>query len=252
MNSEKKKNESFVFSNHANIFYESYGSGTPMIMLHGNMQNNSYFSKQVAFFKTRFNVITIDSRGHGKSDFGLSKLTLNLLAEDVINVINALKLDHLILLGFSDGGNIALRLAQLIPEKMIAIIAVGANSSPNGLKNLVKIPSGVLYRLLKKMATFKMFSSVKWLNERAEVIALMIHEPDLIEDQMHRIRLPILIITGQYDLVHLHHSQMMCEALPLAKLEIIKNSGHNLLRTHAKLANNIIMAFLDQIEIKNN
>ena len=140
--------EGFIESYGTVLHYNSYGQGIPLIMLHGSMQDASYFDKQVIFFKNKFRVITIDSPGHGKSTFSIKRLSIEDMADHIVHVLKELNIDHFILLGFSDGANIALKIAQKIPERFLALVLIGANLSPEGLKAYILIPIKIAYAVL--------------------------------------------------------------------------------------------------------
>ena len=142
------------------IHYNSYGEGTVMIMLHGNMQDASYFDKQVAFFKDKFRIITIDSPGHGKSTFSGKRLSIDNMAEHIINVLNYVNVDKFIMIGFSDGANISLKIAQRIPEKFLALVIIGANLTPEGLKSYIFIPAKIAYLILDRLRFIPIFDQV--------------------------------------------------------------------------------------------
>lgn len=243
--SADNKSQRFILSDGARIFYEINGSGIPMVMLHGNMQNANYFKNQIDYFMTYYQVITIDSRGHGKSDFGHHRLSLDVLAEDVIKILDELNVKQAIILGFSDGGNIAIKIAQLIPERLMAVIAVGSNMSPQGLKMLSIVPIHFLYTV------FNLLSRLKWFDEKAQTLSLMIHEPNISNEQLNQIFVPVLMMTGQFDVIRRKHSQMIAQELPLSEWVILKHGGHDLLRRQSKLSNEIISAFLSKLERSN-
>ncbi len=245
-NSDKFKSQGFVHSNNANIFYSCYGSGIPLILLHGNMQDASYFKKQIDYFSQFYRVVAVDSRGHGKSEFGQVRLTLDMLSKDIENLMASLEIESAIILGFSDGGNIAIKLAFDNPKKIMAVIAISPNLTPEGLKKWVKIPVELLYQLCR------LLDSLQWFDKKAQVLSLMLHEPNMSSIELNQIKIPLLILAGQNDFIHKNHIQMIASELPNAKLTVIENSGHDLLITHADSANTHILSFLKTVILENN
>ncbi|MZQ98871.1 MAG: alpha/beta fold hydrolase [Acidaminobacter sp.] len=237
----KSANAGYIISDGARIYYERYGSGTSLVLIHGNMQDASYFKKQIEYFKAYYEVITIDSRGHGKSDFGHLRLSLDVLAEDVIKILCYLEVKRTIILGFSDGGNIAVKIAQSIPEKLIAIVAVGSNITPQGLKLLSRISVLIGYQIANALSNFT------WFNQKAQTLALMTFEPNIPKSQLNQIFIPVLILTGQFDVIRSKHSQMIAKELPNSEWVVLKHSGHNLLKWQAEKANEIIFTFLKKM-----
>lgn len=235
----------FIISSCDKIHYESYGKGIPLIMLHGNGQDSSYFLKQLEFFKDYFNVILVDSRGHGNSDFGRKRISLNILTEDIQNLMSELKISKAFILGFSDGGNIAIKLAESIPNKILALITISPNLNPNGLKPWFRALIQLAYHLSRKLSKFK------WFSENAQLLSLMIHDATTTKAKLKEIQIPVLIFAGQYDIIHDKHIHMIGNLIPKAKRRIIPCSGHNLLRTHSAKVNQEIYDFLRQfIDIK--
>ena len=136
------------------LYYRECGKGQPMILLHGNGEDGTYFEKQIRFFSKKYRVIAIDTRGHGKSPRGTAPFTLEQFAEDLKNFLDEKKLRRIILLGFSDGGNIALTFALRYPEYVDRLILNGANLNPFGVTPSVQIPIAAEYGLcrLRRMA----------------------------------------------------------------------------------------------------
>lgn len=244
MTGVQQKTEGCLLSEGARIYYEVYGTvtSTTMVMLHGNMQNARYFKKQIEFFKAYYQIITIDSRGHGKSEFGHLRLSLEVLAEDVIKILDTLNVTQAIILGFSDGGNIAVKIAQRIPKRLVAVIAVGSNLSPLGLKPVLRFPVQLLFFIAKGLGR------INWFDRKAQKLALMIHEPNIHESQLNQIFVPVLVLSGQFDVIHRQHTKIIAKELPISEWVVLKHSGHNLLRWKARKANQIILNFLETIE----
>ena len=122
-------------SNGALIYWEARGEGPPLVMLHGNGEDMSVFSAQVPEFSREFMVISIDSRGHGKSTAGGGKLSLYDMARDVVAVMDDAKIKKAHILGFSDGGNIGLIMAVKYPERVSSLVLTGANADPSGISS---------------------------------------------------------------------------------------------------------------------
>lgn len=116
------------------LYYEEQGNGEPFILLHGNGEDGTYFENQVKFFSDRFRVITVDTRGHGKSPRGEAAFTMEQFAEDLNELMNTLEIPRAIILGFSDGANIAMKFALKYPDKIKALILNGGNVNAEGGK----------------------------------------------------------------------------------------------------------------------
>lgn len=117
-----------------NLYTKESGSGQPMVLLHGNGEDSSYFVNQMSFFESKYHVIAVDTRGHGRSPRGQGAFTLERFAEDLKEFLDRRGLRRIILLGFSDGGNIALIFALKYPGYVDRLILNGANLNPFGMK----------------------------------------------------------------------------------------------------------------------
>ena len=117
-----------------NLYTKESGSGQPMVLLHGNGEDSSYFVNQLSFFESKYLVIAVDTRGHGRSPRGCGTFTLERFADDLKGFLDRRGLRRIILLGFSDGGNIALIFALKYPGYVDRLILNGANLNPFGMK----------------------------------------------------------------------------------------------------------------------
>ena len=127
------------------LYYRECGKGQPMILLHGNGEDSTYFENQIRFFSKKYRVIAIDTRGHGKSPRGTRPFTVEQFAKDLKGFLDEKRLRHIILLGFSDGGNVALTFSLRYPEYVDRLILNGANLNPLGVKAATQIPITVGY-----------------------------------------------------------------------------------------------------------
>ena len=131
------------------LHYEEKGAGEPLILLHGNGEDGSYFKGQIERFSEHYRVIAPDTRGHGRSPRGSAPFTIRQFAEDFMD---GLGISRAIILGFSDGANIAMRFALDYPERVRALVLNGGNLDPSGIKRRVQIPIELGYRLTKIFA----------------------------------------------------------------------------------------------------
>ena len=131
-------------------YYIEQGNGFPFILLHGNNEDCSYFVNQMESFAQHFRVIAIDTRGHGKTPRGEAPFTIRQFAEDLLAFMDqhAIKKAHI--LGFSDGGNIAMIFAIKHPDRVNRLILNGANLNPKGVKRSAQIPIEIGYRIASR------------------------------------------------------------------------------------------------------
>ena len=210
-------------------------------MLHGNMQDASYFDKQVVFFKNKFRVITIDSPGHGKSSFSIKRLSIDVMADHIVHLLKELDIDHFILLGFSDGANIALKIAQKIPERFLALVLIGANLYPEGLKSYILAPIKIVHGVLG------LLRFVPLLDRATQRLSLMVNDPKFDKKKIKEITVDTLLLAGEYDLIKESHLREIEDIIPNAELFIIKGTGHLLPTEKSEEINQLILEFINKI-----
>lgn len=198
------------------LHFTCRGEGPPLILLHGNGEDGSYFAHQIDFFSSTRTVYAIDTRGHGQSPRGDAPFTIAQFAIDLLDFMDEHALDRADLLGFSDGGNTALTFALDHPERVRRLILNGANLDPSGVKPSVQLPIVLGYKFaslfVKKSAEAK---------RHAELLSLMVNEPHIDPARLKSLRVPALVIAGTRDMIRDEHTLLIAESLPLGQLEVI-------------------------------
>ena len=198
------------------LHYREQGEGRPLILLHGNGEDGSYFANQITFFSDRYRVIAVDTRGHGKSPRGTAPFTMEQFAADLHNLMDKLQIQKAVILGFSDGANIAMKFALKYPEQVKALILNGGNLTPKGVKKSIQIPIEIGYRLTGLFA-----GKSKEAKSHMEILGLMVNEPDINPEELRSIQVPALVIAGTRDMIKQSHTQIIAQSIPNAKLRII-------------------------------
>ncbi|MDD3361101.1 MAG: alpha/beta hydrolase [Hespellia sp.] len=225
----------------ATIYYEEYGTAgqQTMILLHGNSDDHTYFRNQIAYFRRGFHVFVLDTRSHGQSTHGRQPLSFDLLAEDLHIFVAKKNLTDMILLGFSDGGNIALTYALRYPAGIRCMILNGANLHPEGMRQVVHKLTVHLYQILKRFAPY-----CSYVERKHQVIGLMANHPHISTEELHTLKMPILVIAGEYDLIRENHTRHMAHALPRGRLVIMKRADHFCARKQPQRFNRIVHRFI--------
>ncbi|MBR4468445.1 MAG: alpha/beta hydrolase [Bacteroidales bacterium] len=218
--------------------YFEQGQGQPLILLHGNGENYDYFEHQIPFFSDDYRVIAIDTRGHGKSPRGEKPFTIKQFAEDLHDFIDEKGVEKAILLGFSDGGNIALTFALKYPDRVEKMIVDGANLFPKGVKPLYQWPIEMGYRIAKLFAK----KSDK-ANQNAEMLSLMVNEPHIEPAELSRLTMPVLVVAGTKDMIKESHTRLIYESLPNAQLSILEGD-HFVANKNPEAFNKAVAEFL--------
>ncbi len=231
------------------LFYTDSGSDrthAPLILLHGNGGNSSSFFYVVHHFSAFRRVITVDTRGHGRTPKGDKPFTLKQFAVDLREFMTELEIPKAVLIGYSDGGNIAMIFARMFPEMVEGMVLNGANMFPDGLKEYVLRDMQRDYKKLRK-ALRKNPQNPKARAE-LDLLSLMIKEPDLTPEQLGKMDMPALVLVGSHDVIKEEHTRLIASSLPRSELAVI-DGGHNIVKTNSAAYNEEIEKFLKKYNI---
>ena len=222
------------------LHYLEKGQGKPLILLHGNGEDNSYFVYQVAYFSRFYRVIAIDTRGHGQSPRGTAPFSIQQFAEDLRGFLDQHEIPKAHILGFSDGGNIALTFALHYPERVDRLILNGANLFPAGVKPTVQLPIVLGYHAASLFAT----RSPK-AKENAALLGLMVKEPHIRPEELNGLTVPTLVIAGTKDMIRESHTRLIARSLPNARLVLLPGD-HFIANKEPAVFNRAVRNFLDE------
>ena len=222
------------------LHYPRQGSGPPLLLLHGNGEDGGYFVRQTEYFSRHYTVYALDTRGHGQSPRGAGPFTMARFAQDLLDFMDEQKLERAHLLGFSDGGNIALTFALLHPERVDRLVLNGAILDPGGVKPVIQIPIVLGYRLASLFAGRSPEARL-----HAEILGLMVNEPRIPPEALKELRLPVLVIAGTRDMIREAHTRMIAGALPDSRLVLIPGD-HFIAARNPEAFNQAVEAFLNE------
>ena len=220
------------------LHYIDQGQGQPLILLHGNGESCNYFEHQISCFSENYRVIAIDTRGHGQSPRGQSSFTIKQFAEDLNDFMDEKGMEKAILLGFSDGGNIALTFALKYPDRVEKMVVDGANLFPSGVKPLYQWPIEIGYRIAKLFA--KKSEKAK---QNAEMLGLMVNEPHIEPSKLASLTMPVLVVAGNKDMIKESHTRLIYKSLPNAQLTILEGD-HFVANKNPDAFNQVVSEFL--------
>lgn len=224
------------------LYYQEKGSKEAFIMLHGNGEDSTYFEHQIDYFGGRYRVIAIDTRGHGKSPRGTAPFSIEQFSIDLDEFMTSHGILSAIILGFSDGANIAMSFALKHPDRVKALILNGGNLNPQGVKRTVQLPIEIGYRIAKRFA-----SKSPEAKKNAEMLGLMVNEPNIKPAELSKITVPTLVICGTKDMIKESHTKEIADNLPNARLSIIKGN-HFIANKSYTSFNKEVEAFLQSIK----
>ncbi len=217
------------------------GYGAPLILLHGNGENSGYFVNQIDRFANEYRVIAVDTRGHGASPRGNKPFTLETFADDLKNLLDSLNIEKANILGFSDGGNIAVIFALKYPERVASLVLNGANLFPSGLKSSFLIPVKVLFAVFSLLSHFS-----RRAKRRSELLYLMAKQPNIQPERLSSIKCPVLVIAGTQDVIKEKHTKLIAASLPDSSLCFLKG-GHSIAKTNSVEFNSAVEKFLNSL-----
>ena len=218
------------------IFYREKGNGFPIILLHGNNENSNYFEFQIEEFSKYYKVFAIDTRGHGKTPRGDKPFTIEQFAQDLLDFMDEKNIEKAHILGFSDGGNVAIVFSILYPERVEKLILNGANLYPKGLTNLTQITDKIEYYLTKLFSKDIL---------KIEMLELMVNQPNITPDELSKIKSKTLVIAGTKDLIKKEHTELIANKIPESKLVFIEGN-HFVVYEKPKDFNKEVMNFLKE------
>ncbi|MFC3562898.1 alpha/beta fold hydrolase [Pedobacter jamesrossensis] len=222
------------------IYYESYGQGSPLFLLHGNNEHINSFREQIEPLSRHFKVIALDTRGQGNSiNNKVSPYTYEQFAKDLSAVMDSLSIKKASLLGWSDGGNTALMFALMHPKKVEKIVVMGANLFPGAdaiEEDVIQIFEHRRDSLLK--------SADPDSQNQMRLADLVLKEPHLDEKALQQIVAPVLVVAGEFDVIKRKHTILIQSFIKNSRLEIIPGSDHYAPLKNPKVFNKIVLDFL--------
>ena len=207
-------------------FYMEKGQGEPLILLHGNGESCAYFEHQMDPFSARYHVYALDTRGHGKTPRGERPFTIRQFAED--------------LLGFSDGGNIAMVFAMRYPDRVGKLILNGANLDAEGVRPTVQIPIEIGYRIARAFA-----EKSGQARRNAELLGLMVNDPNVPAAELSKITAKALVMAGTRDMITAEHTRLIAESIPGAELAFLEGD-HFIAAKQPEQFNQKVLEFLEK------
>ena len=238
--------QEFLHNSGANIFYSEYFPADPqaptLILLHGNGEDHTYFVKQIPAFSPYFRLVLMDTRGQGQSTGGDGELNFSVFAADLLALMDHLQIAKAHLLGFSDGGNLALTFALAHPERVQSLILNGANLEPGGVKLSTQLPIVLGYGCCRLLSPFSHKA-----RQNGTVLGLMVNHPHIPPQALAALTMPALVIVGERDMIRDRHSQLIARSLPNAQFVRIPGGDHFCAAKCPEVFNHAVLSFLQNL-----
>ena len=219
-------------------YFIEKGHGEPLILLHGNGENCDYFAGQVDEFARSWHVYALDTQGHGKTPRGAAPFTIRQFADDLLAFMDAQGIGKAHVLGFSDGGNIAMVFAMKYPERVDRLILDGANLDAKGVKRSIQIPIEIGYWFAKLFS-----GKSEEARLHAEMLGLMVNDPNVRPEELSNIKSKTLVIAGTKDMIKEGHTRLIASSIPGSRLVFIKGD-HFIANKNPEEFNRAVVEFL--------
>jgi pimeloyl-ACP methyl ester carboxylesterase len=242
--------QGYVKHDGVRIWYATYGSGSPVILLHGGLGHGGNWGYQVpALVRSGYRAVLIDSRGHGRSTRDARPYSYELMASDVLAVMDALHLEKTVLVGWSDGACTALVLAAKAPARTAGVFFFACNMDPSGVKPFE--PGPILDRCFGRHAKdygqlsatpddFKVFVEAVGLMQRTQ--------PNYSAQNLAEIAVPVVIVQGEHDeFIRRDHAEHLARSIPNAELMILNGVSHFAPLQRPDQFNTAVLAFVDKV-----
>ena len=222
----------YQVANSVKLYYETYGQGPPLLLLHGNGEDIASWRYQIADLAQHYRVLAVDTRDHGQSAATKGPLTYDLFAQDMLALLDSLHVPAAHVVGWSDGGNTGLSLALHHPERVRSLITMGANLQADS--------SAVDGRLLTyvQQARHHGPARVRRLN------ALMADYPRMTPTELSKLRVPTLVLAGEKDVIKDAHTRLIASSIPGAELRILPGVTHYAPQEKPEEFNRAVLEFL--------
>jgi pimeloyl-ACP methyl ester carboxylesterase len=220
----------YVQSKDAKIYYEVYGSGQPIVLLHGGLFGSMMeYSDLINKLKPNYQVIAISTRGHGKSEIGQEPLSLDQRANDALAVINAVTKDSVIVVGFSDGGYSAYNFGAMYPERVKKMIIIGAGEVKLGLRDFNFTAKQAIE--MDKPFWEQQLNLMPEPNRLEDVFTQVSRYYSTVtvsKDLLSRIKCPVMVVAGDKDGGNpVERVVSAARYIPNHQISIIPNAGHS-------------------------
>jgi pimeloyl-ACP methyl ester carboxylesterase len=241
-----KKTGNFIAVNGIRLYYEIYGEGAPLVLIHGNGGNIAYMKPQIEYFCKNYKVIVMDCRGRGKSELGKDSLTYMQMTKDIISLLNSLHLDSTYVIGRSDGGIIALLMAIYYQDKVKKVAAFGANLTPDTTALYPFFYKEVIQErkqadeMITRNDTTQNWYVIQQRNR------LMEFQPHISASDLHKNKCPVLIVSCDRDLIPEEHTLFIYRNIPKANLCIFPGENHYITKNNPDLFNTTVAKYFSE------
>ncbi|WP_316773055.1 alpha/beta hydrolase [Pedobacter frigiditerrae] len=223
----------------AEIYYEIYGEGEPLLLLHGNSQSIKAFKKQIKEFAKFYQVVAVDTRGQGNStDLRKGNLSYNLYADDMKTLLDSLKIKKANIVGWSDGGNTGLIMASKYQSYVNKLAVTGACTNPK-----TAVSENTLNEVRKAIEALRTNKDEK-SKYQVKLFTMLLTEPNITSSDLKNIKAKVLVMAGEKDMILETQTKFIADNISNSKSYIFKNASHDVPFESAKEFNEVVLNFL--------
>jgi pimeloyl-ACP methyl ester carboxylesterase len=228
------------------IWYATFGKGAPVILVHGGLSNADYWGHQVPALARHYRVIVMDSRGHGRSSRDAQPFGYDLMASDVLALMDFLKIPKAALVGWSDGAIIGLDIAIRHPERLTKLFAFAANSDPSGVKDIEKSPVFTAFIERARKEYEKLSPTPKeYESFVAQITKMWETQPHFTEADLAGIKVPTWIVDADHDeAIKRENTLYMADHIPDSGLLLLPDTSHFAFLQDPQMFNDAVLHFL--------
>jgi pimeloyl-ACP methyl ester carboxylesterase len=218
-----------------------------VFLLHGGLANGTYYAYQIPVLAAKYQLIVMDSRGHGRSSFDEQPISYELMASDVLGLMDHLGIQKADILGWSDGGIIGLEIAIHNPDRLNKVVAYGANFDPTGVRLDVGTNARFNAFIERAAEDYQKLSPhpEQWDEFLNNISNMWATQPNYTEDQLKAITTPFLILDGaEEEAIDLNQTKLMALLIPGAELNLMPGTGHFAMFEKPDEFNQIVLDYL--------
>ena len=242
--------EGYVENDGARIWYATYGSGSPVFLLHGGLGHSGNWGYQVqALVDSGYEIVLIDSRGHGRSTRDAQPYTYELMGSDVLAVMNTLQIEKATLVGWSDGACISMILASTAPTRLTGVFFFACNMDPSGTKEFEFTPT-VKHCISRQMKDYAQLSATPAsFDELSDAVGLMQRtQPNYSAADLAQIRVPVAVLQSENDeFIKREHAEYLARSIPNAEFILLPGVSHFAPLQRPEQFNRVLLAFLSKL-----
>ena len=232
------------------IWYAEFGQGEPVILLHGGLANSNYWGEQVPALAAHYRVIVMDSRGHGRSSRNARPFGYDLMAADVIGLMDYLHIRKAAIVGWSDGAILGLDIAIHHPERLTKVFAFAANSDPSGVSDIVHSPVFTAY-IARAAKEYEALSPTphEYAAFLAQIEKMWATQPNFTAAQLESISVPVWIVDADHDeAIKRENTEFMAAHIPNVGLLLQPDVSHFSFIQDPQQFNSDVLHFLEHVK----